>query len=278
MRRHLRNLTLAVALFFVLLGTASAYTIDGSIVNDWLVNMPTSAVSDYFDNNLPSGGNDIDVVTDDEAHAGISGQTYLNPGYTAGGNIYDIEALYFDNDATYGYIALVTGQSPTHTWGLGDIGIDITDTGANLYDGDTLAAMPTTPYELAIDFGSSGASLKSVVDWYNVYYDLTPAPNHSASNPWAVRTDSGVDKVVDYAWQSYDNQIWVYEFRFLLADVGLSGSTEEAAIKLHWTMQCGNDYVNLNADVNPVPEPATMLLLGFGLVALAGFGRRQFIS
>jgi len=49
----------------------------------------------------------------------------------------------------------------------------------------------------------------------------------------------------------------------------------DSVVGIHWTMECGNDYLNLDADVNPIPEPATMLMLGTGLIGLGAL-RRKF--
>ena len=41
----------------------------------------------------------------------------------------------------------------------------------------------------------------------------------------------------------------------------------------HNTMQCRND--NLTGQAAPIPEPGTMMLLGFGMLGLAIHGKRR---
>jgi hypothetical protein len=59
--------------------------------------------------------------------------------------------------------------------------------------------------------------------------------------------------------------------RFTFPDIG-----DVETMGFHWTMACGNDVVEGGG--TPAPEPATMLLVGSGLLGLAGYGRKKFFK
>jgi hypothetical protein len=69
-----------------------------------------------------------------------------------------------------------------------------------------------------------------------------------------------------------------FDFNFFGIDKLLflsSGGTEVAGFP-----RAGFLFVmdNFTYNLNPVPEPSTMLLLGSGLIRLAGYGRKKFFK
>ena len=62
-------------------------------------------------------------------------------------------------------------------------------------------------------------------------------------------------------------------YLFNLTDLGWNG-TDDLVLSAFWPDKGAISHVTLYGTA--VPEPATMLLLGFGLLALAGLGRRKF--
>ena len=139
-------------------------------------------------------------------------------------------------------------------------------------------------YVIHLNFDNSSYSYsvyniqdESDLELLSVYYSNTTNTN---SNP--------------FQYVSGGSQVTTGSFSYFSglsdSDVGgLSGGTHYAMtgfdlsfiagqeFTAHLTIGCGNDEL-MGQGTAPVPEPATIMLFGAGLIGIAGFGKRRFLK
>jgi len=219
------------------------------------------------------------VIADDD---GYDSDGFVDPGW--GGQDFDAEYLFVKQIGSQLSIGLQTGFNlntgkVTH--------FNNSNVGKDYYAGDLALSFDgnSSSYEYAFDFGLytegytdgnkisinetgiDASGLYEDVIWNNnIYFDGDPS-GQADSAPFAMDSGTSVESGSN-VWGLFDDSY----YRIVSFDLA-SLNIDIAGIDAHWTMSCGNDEIN--GSYAPVPEPATMLLLGSGLVGLAFYRRRM---
>jgi len=269
--KGMSNFKMIKILFFIagillLAGESFGYVIDGDL-SDWEVKPGYYNSSDW----KPKEG--VFWVFEDQT-GGL--REYLGPGY--GGQFYDVEAIYFDYDSEYAYIAIVTGFCKSgRSWrGIniypGDIALDFGADGSYEYGIITSSYRPS--YALSEDVGgvykvsSWAVAFEGVPDYQNCW--------RGKSDPTVIKQGDIIGETnqffygVNYQYYAGDNK-WHHVIETSIP-LDIFEDDWQLPLRIHWTITCGNDYLDLIV----TPEPSSILLLSLGLFGLGGFLRKKY--
>jgi hypothetical protein len=219
----------------------------GDFTHDWT---PTSETAEYF--------------ADDNWSTHLGRRPY-------GGEQFDIEAMYFDDDATNAYIAVVTSLPiPDGVQFLGE----------QVVPGDLAIDLGGGTYDLGVDIdgGTGQVADTEETDWFqaNTHFVAETGPSNFAGG-----VDLGTATVDYYDYGLMENGFGTYVFEVTISKSLLMNPGIGEGIGLEWTLGCRNDLVSLNGTFDGidgagvVPEPGTLILLGSGIVGMVGVVRRR---
>lgn len=213
----------------------------------------------------------------------------IGPG--GGGQLFDAEYLYFKQSLNTLSIGLQAGfdivdghvfynTSTVDNYYTGDLGLSF-DGNTSTYEYAVDWGLLTRDYSNAkVDIGSGTgidpAGFYAVSGWNNNVYS-----GHTISNPFAMTDGTLVSSLSSNLAGSGVVGGQTSYWRTVTFDISSLGLTGPTAMNAHWTMSCGNDFINGSASFTPpppVPEPSSFVLMMLSLMGLGWAGKKRLAA
>lgn len=288
------TLSLIVITIAIMTMPAAAYTIDGDL-SDWGVDLtgnwslndtwvPNSGVEFIVEDNadprwdatyngvhIQGTGSNYTRYYEDQVYCTHYGKYMTEP---IGGEYYDIEAKYFDEDSDYIYIAMVTSMDPDGEGDPepGDFSLDL--------DGDDSTG--EYGYEYGVALHTSGTvqqwNITYLPDWAQPYYCEENAPGKilglGTGGYYNGTANGAYFRNATYPPDDQGEPNWVIEMAIPKDKVGMAGKSlkddEPFPKALYACDTCGNDKIK-----NSIPEFLTIAIPVGAILGLIYVHRRK---